>query len=1201
MTGSVEDRPSGGRESSPSFPSPPTPGAPPFSVNTAPNTTIQNLNTSNTSILTTNNTNHILPSTIVPQLQFQQNPHVSSVKTTCSICIHIYGPAHAFSIAEWDQGGESIKKHIASQHINRNPDSVRNHQDPFHLLVTSALQANSFWCCIRCNCVYALSTTICRQCRMTSPSYQNKKPQAGIYPLSLLTNVPIPLEEPVVAVPPPPLSSINSLSQLDLTHRFPNLLKKLPLINIPVHRTVPKMWRTPLAAILTKAFDLASNGSDESKRNGHLLLELLPKLLLNTVKSQPEKGSKNAKAKRRALGTRQREHTKNIFEKFMKGNEDRVEMIQSLLDLPPVSRNHSGVKPSRKECQKAAIKLAAERKWSKSLKALISEGVYELSPDIIHALQDLHPQDPVPTRPDPVETPSLRLEIPTDLEECKIIEELILSFPRGSAGAAVNSWMPQHLKDLMDLPNPIDQLKFYKALTRYINEGLAGKFHLDIMSHLSSANLTALRKPDSLDLRPIAVGLLFRRLICKVAAREAIVHTRTLFEASQFGVGVENGAEAIVHALRRYIDTHSLHQSVYVALVDFSNAFNRVNRTKLINLVREFCPSIASWVEALLCQAASLYGSSGEFITFSAQGVQQGDPLGPVLFCIVLQAFLNKMKEEGTALPDFNAWYLDDGSLASTQKDPLVKVLQYIKLHGPEYGLYLNTSKTLIWSSSNTADLSVFKDIATPVKKGAGFKTLGVAFGSIDQCDEIMKKRVDKLRRILIEIDNLESYALRYYFLTIAGVYSRMNYTIRTTPPSLLANLLPDISKNVFSSCSHLLSLGTRISLYEKRRLCSPYDSGGFNIVDPIDIHLAAYYASVINSSSLASSILRVEESDLIQAYNPLRVELNNLLPPVKHVAPNITSNEVQQHILTKGVYETILERDIMSNHDITLYQKKMFLACQLQGSLTVFQTPPYRGDGGFQFGMNNETFNVNIKQRLCLPVYKRSTNCPCCKNGNLDVLGVHAMACAGAPYQHTHRHDGLIKVVKDFSTSAGIDVDISNQNGFLANDPGLKPADMFFPFWHNNIPRAVDFTVINITDSPLALASYDPKKLLDDMDNKKNKMYGDKCKEAGIEFQSFVMSHLGSYQSKAVELIKTLARMYSNHCDLSYSLSVLELRSRLAITLAQHQAAAILHRGSFGHNIMVSTFPRGSSRVFSTILNNTSIDSSSSAGVNLY
>ena len=94
-------------------------------------------------------------------------------------------------------------------------------------------------------------------------------------------------------------------------------------------------------------------------------------------------------------------------------------------------------------------------------------------------------------------------------------------------------------------------------------------------------------------------------------------------------------------------------------------------------------------------------------------------------------------------------------------------------------------------------------------------------------------------------------------------------------------------------------------------------------------------------------------------------------------------------------------------------------------------------------YAMDNSTFNINIKQRLCLPVYKRPTKCPCCKNGNLDILGTHAMACAGAPYQHTHRHDSLVKVTKDFITPAGVDVDISNQNGFFIDHPGLKPADM--------------------------------------------------------------------------------------------------------------------------------------------------------------
>jgi hypothetical protein len=43
-------------------------------------------------------------------------------------------------------------------------------------------------------------------------------------------------------------------------------------------------------------------------------------------------------------------------------------------------------------------------------------------------------------------------------------------------------------------------------------------------------------------------------------------------------------------------------------------------------------------------------------------GVQQGDPLGPVLFCLALHPVIKSLKSE------FNVWYLDDGVLAD---DPM--------------------------------------------------------------------------------------------------------------------------------------------------------------------------------------------------------------------------------------------------------------------------------------------------------------------------------------------------------------------------------------------------------------------------------------------------------------------------------------------------------------------------------------------------
>jgi hypothetical protein len=42
----------------------------------------------------------------------------------------------------------------------------------------------------------------------------------------------------------------------------------------------------------------------------------------------------------------------------------------------------------------------------------------------------------------------------------------------------------------------------------------------------------------------------------------------------------------------------------------------------------------------------------------SETGVQQGDPLGPLLFCLTLHPVIKSLKSE------FNVWYLDDGVLA---------------------------------------------------------------------------------------------------------------------------------------------------------------------------------------------------------------------------------------------------------------------------------------------------------------------------------------------------------------------------------------------------------------------------------------------------------------------------------------------------------------------------------------------------------
>ena len=75
-------------------------------------------------------------------------------------------------------------------------------------------------------------------------------------------------------------------------------------------------------------------------------------------------------------------------------------------------------------------------------------------------------------------------------------------------------------------------------------------------------------------------------------------------------------------------------------------------------------------------------------------GVQQGDPLGPLGFALVLQPIIERIKREVPGLK-INAWYLDDGTLVGSPHD-LLAALQIVEEEGPPRGLHLNRQKSLL-------------------------------------------------------------------------------------------------------------------------------------------------------------------------------------------------------------------------------------------------------------------------------------------------------------------------------------------------------------------------------------------------------------------------------------------------------------------------------------------------------------------------
>lgn len=86
--------------------------------------------------------------------------------------------------------------------------------------------------------------------------------------------------------------------------------------------------------------------------------------------------------------------------------------------------------------------------------------------------------------------------------------------------------------------------------------------------------------------------------------------------------------------------------------LDFQNAFNSVRRDRLLRAVKDLCPEIYSLVSSSYISPSSLFWN--DEVLLSAEGIQQGDPLGPLLFCLVLHQFLLPLKSP------FCVAYLDD-------------------------------------------------------------------------------------------------------------------------------------------------------------------------------------------------------------------------------------------------------------------------------------------------------------------------------------------------------------------------------------------------------------------------------------------------------------------------------------------------------------------------------------------------------------
>ena len=228
------------------------------------------------------------------------------------------------------------------------------------------------------------------------------------------------------------------------------------------------------------------------------------------------------------------------------------------------------------------------------------------------------------------------------------------------------------------------------ACAGLINLILAGGCPAAVAKSFFGGRLLALDKKSG-GIRPIVIGFTLRRLASKVANSYGLARLSNSFSPRQLGVGIAGGCEAAIHATRRYL--MSMEEEKVLVKIDFENAFNSLHRGDMLQAAQHNLPELYPYIYASYAASSCLF--YGQDTIHSNEGPQQGDPLGPLLFCNTIHPLLESLVSELTI------GYLDDLTLAGDQSS-VSEDVKRIQEKGTSMGLQLNVKKCELIAHNNT-------------------------------------------------------------------------------------------------------------------------------------------------------------------------------------------------------------------------------------------------------------------------------------------------------------------------------------------------------------------------------------------------------------------------------------------------------------------------------------------------------------------
>ena len=233
--------------------------------------------------------------------------------------------------------------------------------------------------------------------------------------------------------------------------------------------------------------------------------------------------------------------------------------------------------------------------------------------------------------------------------------------------------------------------------------------------------------------------------------------------------------------MRGWVQGHANCSGKVLVKLDFSNAFNTISRQAVLQAAHDPLPGLSRWACWCYGDASRLcFGKTG---LPSTGGVQQGDPLGPLLFSAAIQS----LAQEARGQVDLAVFYLDDGFLAG-DIGAVSSALSVLHQRAGTFGLQLNFDKCELVAVGQTV--------------ARNFTLLGAPIGDDMFCAARTAARAKLAGPLLDQISELDGPQIGLRLLRSAAAYSKMVHSLRCTPPSAMhLTALQDFDRQVRGCC----------------------------------------------------------------------------------------------------------------------------------------------------------------------------------------------------------------------------------------------------------------------------------------------------------------------------------------------------------------------------------------------------------------